>query len=369
MNLLVILSILLIITFIGDIFTKHKNSKNILFIWIIVLFIISAFRYQIGKDYINHAWAGWTIVNSKDIYEIILYIKNSGIEIGGMVVGYILNFIFHNYQCYIIGLSLIECVLLYNCIIRYSEKKYYILSLLVFYFSFYLQSLNISRQYVAVLICMYSFRYIEEKSFGRFLIIILVAYLFHRSAIVFLVAYLFQYITINKKNIIIISGIVLIGSFIFKDLLSFLVNITGLYDTYTFESRSGTFNGILISLIYFLPIIYIYIVGKNKFNLKDELLFKIYFWGVIFYLYSSQFFYFNRISLYFRIFFIFAILLVFKYSKFSINKKVFLYLYLILSCFLFIRSASDLFDSNDTNYYFNPHIKNYQIEWRDDFYD
>lgn len=369
MYLLLFLGILLIITLFVDYLMKHKYSNILLIVWITILFLVSAFRFQVGNDYINYAWMGRSINRCDNLTQLLNYINSINIEFGSIVVGYFFNMLFDNYQSYFIGMSLIQFVLLIKCIRIYLEKKYYISALTVFYLGFYLQSLNISRQFVAILICIYSYKYVINNDLKKFIITVFIAMLFHRSAIVFFVAYYINKFKIDKRRIIIIIVCIVAISLVFQDLLSFMTHLLGMYETYQFETREGIINGVISSFVFFIPSLYIYIIHKKQFEKKDEMIYKIYFIGIVLYIFSIQFFYFSRISLYFQIFFIFSLPITLKYSSIKTNKQIFLICYLPLMLLLFFRSSSDLFFSNDYIYKFNPKVENYHIEWRDNFYE
>ena len=78
----------------------------------------------------------------------------------------------------------------YVYILRYSPYTY--LSLLIFYSfgTYYFTTFNAMRQVVVVYVFFYSLKYIEEKSFFKYIIsILLCAYFFHTTAILLLPLY------------------------------------------------------------------------------------------------------------------------------------------------------------------------------------
>lgn len=66
--------------------------------------------------------------------------------------------------------------------------------MLTYYLLFFNNSLNIVRQWMAMSILLYGFKYIKEQKLTKFIITILFAYLFHSTAIIGLLLYLLYWI-------------------------------------------------------------------------------------------------------------------------------------------------------------------------------
>ena len=114
---------------------------------------------------------------------------------------------------------------------------------LVFTMGIYAQSLNIVRQMLATCILLYSINCIIQKKPWAFVISVLLATLFHKTAIIFLPIYFIRFIKFNTITIII--GLILftiIGIF-FQDILQVLSSIIG-KDYYNNFVASGVFERI-----------------------------------------------------------------------------------------------------------------------------
>lgn len=369
MLLLILLGICLILTYIVDLSFKHKYSILLLKLWLLLLWIVAAFRFHVGNDYVNYAFTGLAVNRFSNLQDMLNFVETTRIEVGIVIISCIANIIVKNFQCIFVATAFIQILILYYCIRDYLDKNYYILALCIYYYFFYFTSLNIIRQSVAVLICIYSLRFIVQKKLIFFVINILIAILFHKSAILFLPAYLINNIKISRFSVFLyIFGIILF-SYVFDDLIFIGQNIFGFYENYSIESRSGGIISLITSLIILIPSIYIYLVHKNEYSLKDETIVKLYFFGTIIGFFSIQFFYFNRIALYYKVFIIFSLPIIYSYSKYKINKQCFLMLYFTLNFLISVNNSQDLFLNKEKKYQFNPIYENNMIKWREEFYE
>ena len=122
-------------------------------------------------------------------------------------------------------------------------------------------AMNGMRQALAMSICLLSYRYAKEKKFFRFLVVVLIAVLFHKSAIIFLIVYFMRNMRWDAKHVTVLSAIVIA-------FIAFADRITFLYDsladkTYSDEEvfESG---GAVTILIYLLAIILFFICSRRK---------------------------------------------------------------------------------------------------------
>ena len=104
-------------------------------------------------------------------------------------------------------------------------------------------------------------------------------------------------------------------------------------------------------------------------NNIEEIIFKLYFIGYLLDFFSLQFFYFNRISLFYKIYLIFAIILPFKYLRLKSNKRILIFCFFILSVFVMNSTFSGIFLNEKKIYKTNPYINEGKIEWREYFYE
>ncbi len=118
------------------------------------------------------------------------------------------------------------------------------------------------RQAIAIAITVFSSKYIEEKKFIKFALLVFLSTLFHYSAIIFIIAYPLYYLKLSEKNkfffVLAILGVYIlrnpifnIASKIFKD-----------------SAETGETGAFMLFLVFFL--IYIFLIFFNKKQDSDQ---------------------------------------------------------------------------------------------------
>ena len=163
------------------------------------LIILSAIRdFSVGTDTLNYCW-GYRYIRQLSFEEAM----NFRWEQGYVAVNWLLGQVIENQRALLILMALMILLPLFAWMKR--ESKWPILSLVIFVgMGMWNSSMFILRQWCAMSILTYSYKYIKERKFIRFLIVVLIAMLFHRTAAVFLLAYFVQDIPLNK-NVILFS--------------------------------------------------------------------------------------------------------------------------------------------------------------------
>lgn len=288
---------------------QHKLRKNILiFVVFFALFWFSALRYGFGNDYFSYE-------------TIFTNIKNGGQQ--GYEVGYVyLNLLMPNFKVLVFALSGLYIVFLYFLLIRDNQKSFF-LGLIVLLLNPYLFLLHLSaiRQTIALIIFFFSTKYIINRKILPYCILILIAFLFHKSAILLLPVYFI--VTPRKYSKITLVFIVLLvvvfsTSSYFIDILRFLViKINPRYSTYL-NSGSSLSLRTMITTSYLLVLIFIF---WDKFNGRELIFAKLYLLFVLTTFMGFQVLMIGRYSLYFEIFAV--ILIPIMFSKFEDKKMAF----------------------------------------------
>lgn len=174
-----------------------RKSKILNFISIIGIFmlpcILSYIRYGIGTDYFTYeiiykninAYSLWSYLkafnqNDATIYEIFFYLINR-------IAFYINN----NFKLVLFLCTLITMLFTFLALKNYKTTCNIVLGWFIFMCMFYQQTFNNLRQTIAVMVVLYSFQYLLKKNFIKYIICILIATLFHRSACICIVFYIF----------------------------------------------------------------------------------------------------------------------------------------------------------------------------------
>jgi len=237
---------------------KTKNKKFFLAVSFILLFIISALRYNVGTDY--NSYVVW-FNNITEITEL----NDIGFNIIIMLIK-LLNG--HSQWMFVISSFLILFFVYKSC---YENQKYYDLSLFLFItLLFYFSSFNTLRQWIATAIIMYAIKYIEKKEFKKFFVLVLIASSFHLTALLMLFMYFILNVKFKNKTRI----ITILSFFIFSkaiDWIKIITNITQMFfplyyqryivpDSYLLTAKAGSFFPILLATVMFV----FYIVFKKN---------------------------------------------------------------------------------------------------------
>lgn len=185
-------------------FTIQKNRKTR--IMCILMFFLSSIRsYNVGYD-------------TKTLFQYFYYYKKYGffnklinMEIGNKIVIEIISMFSNNPRIWMVLMSATLYFGIYLFIITNSEKPTF--SCLCFFGMFFLNSMNICRQYVAIAIGINSFQLIKQKKYAPAILLIIIASFFHRIALIYLLILLISLFGKNRKSIIIFPFIGIIIAF------------------------------------------------------------------------------------------------------------------------------------------------------------
>ncbi|MEK1351552.1 EpsG family protein [Limosilactobacillus fermentum] len=227
----ILLSILFLLV-LGTVTNISEHSKNILF-WgcATTLIVLSSVRsFEVGVDTLNYC-NGFEYIQRLSFKQAMLF----GWEQGYVAVNWILSRFFSDKRALIIFMAFAILLPIFSWMKKESEWP--MLSLLVFVcIGMWSSSMFILRQWCAMAILTYSYKYIKQKKFFRFLIIVLIAAMFHHTAVIFLLAYFVYRIPINKVTVILaVPASMIIGLFGGR-ILSFL-------NQFARNAEAGNYNG------------------------------------------------------------------------------------------------------------------------------
>lgn len=223
-NLIIIMCLWIVIKKLG----KFKNAdKLFLSIAFFQLFLFLALRDKnVGTDLKNYIPFFWntSVLPWSDISVI-------NFEIGFKIYNMIISTIFGYKVQIFLAITAFICLI---GVINYIKKnsKNYLLSIFIYItFNFYIFTFSGLRQAIAMSILMLSFEFVKKRKFVKFLLMVILASLFHKSALIFLVVYFIANVKINKKYIVYATSIAAI-LFIFKSfIVDIMINLGG-YSVY-----------------------------------------------------------------------------------------------------------------------------------------
>lgn len=187
--------------FTGFIPNLRKNKR-----WIMFVLLLSAlffcFGYMTGSDWRAYE-AYYDYLASPDFYEIAL------LEPGYKLYSWLFEHIGFSFWPYFILTKLVLFYIVVRYVRKIAPERLFIFSMtfFFFYFGLFLFIDNPMRNFIAVGISLFSYKYLLSREIGKYVMVVLLATCFHFSAVLLLFVY-FLYPIRMKNRTIIISYIV-----------------------------------------------------------------------------------------------------------------------------------------------------------------
>ena len=183
-----------------------SSHKKYLILALIPVFVLLSFKSErIGADtfrYLN-AYQEMSSLDSVESY------SDTRIEIGFRYLMFVLSRIFHWPQTLLIALGMITCTSLYFFIRRTATNQ----CLLLFFFitlGFFQFAMSGIRQTIAISIILWAFPFIYNKKLVKFILVLILASCFHKSAILFGLAYFIANMRLTKNRIIVLFAMLIV---------------------------------------------------------------------------------------------------------------------------------------------------------------
>lgn len=224
-----------------------------------VLIVLSSIRdFSVGADTQNYCW-GYGYIRQLSFKRAMDF----GWEQGYVAVNWLLGHIFKDQRALLVFMALFILMPIFRWI--KSESKWPLLSLVVFIgMGMWNSSMFILRQWCAMAILTYSYKYIKQRKFVPFMIVVLIAMMFHRTAAIFVLAYFIENISIKRSSIIFAAPLSVMVGLLGGKILSFL-------NRFARFSESGNFNGgISMLVVLWLCVIAALVCFKKNFPLNLE---------------------------------------------------------------------------------------------------
>lgn len=202
---------------------KVSSLRIGMLISLLILVLVNGLRYDVGTDqlwYINGILPA--AISGNDIA------KAEGFS---FFVRIMYQIIPDTHSIYII-ISTALIVLFYICFYQNSAMPRLSIVLWLL-FGLYNVSFNIMRQMLATAIAFYAIKYIKEKKFIKFAVVILLAASMHYVAIAYIFLYFLPYVNLrkNKKTIIVLFLVVILKNQVIQVLYD-LASFVGTYQAY-----------------------------------------------------------------------------------------------------------------------------------------
>lgn len=243
------------------------KTKNYLY-WgcATALIVLSAVRdFTVGADTLNYC-QGYQYIQQLSFENAMKF----GWEQGYVAINWLLGQFFDDERTLLVFMATFILMPIFIWIKR--ESKSPLLSLIVFVgMGMWNSSMFILRQWCAMAILTFSYKYIKERRFAPFIFLVLVAMMFHRTAAIFILAYFIEGVSINKTSVFfsipLSIAIGLLGD-----------KILGILNRFARISEGGNFNGgVSMLIVLWLCIIATFVCFKGLVPEKLEFYFKLVF--------------------------------------------------------------------------------------------
>ena len=145
-----------------------------------ILFIPSALRIYTGNDYRTY------IYHFHDSYRDIFVVTEAGFN---AVAKYVYSFLDEEYFLVLFALFAFVTILFFLKAMYEQSCDFGMSFMLFMAYGLYFQTYNTVRYYMALAIVFYALRFVRDRQYVKFLIAVLVAALFHKTAIAVLLIY------------------------------------------------------------------------------------------------------------------------------------------------------------------------------------
>ena len=257
--MLVFITVGFLVVFISFFASKKRNKIYLAFSFLIISMFLG-FRYNFGSDYMAYK-------EKFDAINLGLYYE-SLVEPGWVF----LNKLMPSFFSLIFTLALVNSAIYYKVIREYVPSSSWGMSVFIYFFNFNFLTLQASamRQTIAILIFVYSIKFIINRNLLKYIIASLIAVTFHNSAIVIIPVYWLAVLNLKSSKkawgILFIFYLILLltPDFFTQYIVEFVSNVQG-YGKYQHYLSNNAQNLKLINfLIYSCLFILIYAYDKEQ---------------------------------------------------------------------------------------------------------
>lgn len=282
-----------------EVFSRPKSiaSRRLLISFICFVFLVlSTIRWERGTDWLSYYDYFSTI-------HIIPFLDNQRFEIGYKIVNYLVGYVTSDYTVLLFFLALTVFVFQKNAVIKLAEQSLvaktngkeenryvYPLTMLLIIWSLYLGNVFIVRTTISFIILFYSVYHIHKKNLIKFIFLVVLATLFHRSSVVFLLAYCIYHLRLNKKNFFLSIALAPFIVYFFDTIMLVMAGMLGgLYEykvtNYLNISGAGSsITGIANNIMLILLFSFLYFKKGFRNNAQFNGMFNLFYFGSIIYI-------------------------------------------------------------------------------------
>ena len=227
-----------------------RNYQLFVFASALILILVSGFRYDVGTDYMAYSRAYHSLADN--VWAELISFKEPGLAI----IAWISHFISSDYVMMFLIVAAITVGLNTRVISKHSGSFAFGILLYLFIGSWH-NSFNAVRQYLAAAILFAGHRYILDRKFIKYLIVVFIAMLTHTTALAMLPVYFMVGRRFTIKNAIIILLATVVLRFSYDYLFGIMSSLKGSDQTqYTYMNTEVNAFRVLVTIpplfLYFL---------------------------------------------------------------------------------------------------------------------
>lgn len=231
-----------------------------------LLFLVAALRIATGNDYYTY------ISHFHDIYYGIYTVTEEGFN-------YIAAFIywFFNSECYLIVFALFAGLTVYLFLKGiYEQSSDFVLSLFLYMtLGLYFQCFNTVRYYFALSIVFVGMKYVVKRDYPKFILMILIAALFHKTALITIPLFIIARLPWKKWQVALVSMVCLVAPFFKNQIITIILK---LYPSYRYEEEYLAAGGLSVVNILRCLLIFGICILFYKDAIKDNETNRLYFY-------------------------------------------------------------------------------------------
>lgn len=304
-NLLLSLVIVVIysITRVGRLSEKNRDKIFLLLTFVVFFILIASREMTMGNDTQPYL----------ELYDVCdarkWNIFNTGLryEPGFLAFNVVLSYLHVSPRLFLCITALIFSVAAYR-FIKENSNNYLMSTLLFVNLLFFFQSMSIMRQFMALsIILFFGFRVLKEKKLLKYVLVVVVAALFHYSALIALLIYPLYHLKYNRRRVLIMAFCTLLVSLFLSQIYSYITSLLETETDYTYMIGEAKLNNIISTLIYLVTFLFsLFVIKKER---KQDYGFYLYslFFTMAIYFVSISMAVLSRVSLYFAIISIIAL--------------------------------------------------------------
>ena len=236
-----------------------EKGKMPLFVLLLIaaMTFVAGFRYRVGTDYI-----AYSRIYNNYLAAPLLYIFETK-EVGSFILAKIAGFIYHDYVLVFFLFALLISYYNLRTIGRWANDICFGVLLYLFMGCFHV-SFNAVRQCLAAAIVFAGHRHIVNQKIWKYLLVCVIAAMFHISALFMIVPYFIATRKINKIQLLLFLGIMVAGWFSYEGLIRIAALIRDNPEIRTIDYSSHSIH-IFRVLVAWAPVVMMFVLkGKRK---------------------------------------------------------------------------------------------------------